>query len=189
MDSSVFKMYIHRVPPKKEDVILKDGVVDKLELTWEKYDISDLTEVKVMIPVKGVKKSPTTFTYPEDIDSAYPFVPTPVMDIEEGTTNVEKVVAHRVDSATPLDTYTVIVDYTAPDFQADDIDLTITETQLFDIVDKSTITYETGGICTDEFTNTQTFAGDAQAWGGAYLTMVAAHEVTPEFVEWSNQKV
>ena len=58
MVSSVFKMYIHRVPPKVEDVILKDGVVDKLELTWEKYDISDLTEVKVMIPVKGVKKSP-----------------------------------------------------------------------------------------------------------------------------------
>ena len=183
MDSSVIKMYIHRVPPKVEDVILKDGVVDKLELTWEKYDISDLTEVKVMIPVKGVKKSPTTFTYPEDIDSAYPFVPTPVMDIEEGTTNVEKVVAHRVDSATPLDTYTVIVDYTAPDFQADDIDLTITETQLFDIVDKSTITYETGGIGIG--TNTQTFAGDAQAWGGAYLTMVAAHEATPEFVNWA----
>ena len=183
MDSSVIKMYIHRVPPKVEDVILKDGVVDKLELTWEKYDISDLTEVKVMIPVKGVKKSPTTFTYPEDRDSAYPFVPTPVMDIEEGTTNVEKVVAYRVDSATPLDTYTVIVDYTASDFQADDIDLTITETQLFDIVDKSTITYETGGIA--EGTNTETFAGDAQAWGGAYLTMVTAHEATPEFVNWS----
>ncbi len=180
-------MHIHRVPPKVEDVILKDGVVDKLELTWEKYDISDLTEVKVMIPVKGVKKSPTTFTYPEDRDSAYPFVPTPVLDIEEGTTDVEKVVTYRVDSATPLDTYTVIVDYTAPDFAADDIDLTIHETQLFDIVDKSTVTYEYGGIANGK--NTQTFAGDASVWVGAYLTMVTAHEATPEFVEWSNQKV
>ena len=123
-------MVIYRVPPTTSDITFEGGVVESLTLKWEKYNKSDLTEVKVTGAISHVQKSEPTFTDGTITDT--PVVPT--VSHDEETADVETVIGYKgYESATPVDSYTATVDYDAPKFQADDVDLNIFETQTYDI--------------------------------------------------------
>ena len=169
-------MVIYRVPPTESDVTLDGGVVKKVEVTWEKYNKSDLTEVKLTETLGNVQNSEPTFGKPADGDSL------PSVTHDASTKSVEFVVSYSgFDSATPVDSYTATLDYTAPDFSAEDIDLDIYQTQLYDISPEG-VTHVTlsGNMDLPSGKNNN---GE---WHFAYAQMVRAHEISHEFKEWSN---
>lgn len=178
-------MVIYRVPPTTSDITFEDGVVDSLTLKWEKYNESDLTEVKITDTVAHVQKSEPTFTDGTITDT--PVVPT--VSHDEETANVETVIGYKgYESATPVDSYTATVDYDAPKFQADDIDLNIFETQTYDIMPSIESHATLTSFNSDLPANARDLdiSSSSSDWYSAYAGMVAKEENTKEFIEWSN---
>ena len=175
-------MVIYRVPPTTSDITFEDGVVDSLTLKWEKYNESDLTEVKITDTVAHVQKSEPTFTDGTITDT--PVVPT--VSHDEETSDVETLVGYKgYESATPVDSYTATVDYDAPKFQADDIDLNIFETQTYDISAESQANITSFNESLPSDARDLDISSSSGHWFGAYSGMVAKEENTKEFIEWS----
>ena len=175
-------MVIYRVPPTTSDITFEDGVVDSLTLKWEKYNESDLTEVKITDTVAHVQKSEPTFTDGTITDT--PVVPT--VSHDEETSDVETLVGYKgYESATPVDSYTATVDYDAPKFQADDIDLNIFETQTYDISAESQANITSFNESLPSDARDLDISSSSGHWFGAYSGMVAKEENTKEFKEWS----
>ena len=175
-------MVIYRVPPTTSDITFEGGVVESLTLKWEKYNESDLTEVKITDTVAHVQKSEPTFTDGTITDT--PVVPT--VSHDEETANVETVIGYKgYESATPVDSYTATVDYDAPKFQADDIDLNIFETQTYDISAESQANITSFNESLPSDARDLDISSSSGHWFGAYSGMVAKEENTKEFKEWS----
>tara|TARA_B100001250_G_scaffold409942_1_gene435340 strand:- start:13062 stop:13592 length:531 start_codon:yes stop_codon:yes gene_type:complete len=175
-------MVIYRVPPTTSDITFEGGVVESLTLKWEKYNKSDLTEVKVTGAISHVQKSEPTFTDGTITDT--PVVPT--VSHDEETANVETVIGYKgYESATPVDSYTATVDYDAPKFQADDIDLNIFETQTYDISAESQANITSFNESLPSDARDLDISSSSGHWFGAYSGMVAKEENTKEFKEWS----
>lgn len=175
-------MVIYRVPPTTSDITFEDGVVESLTLKWEKYNESDLTEVKITDTVAHVQKSEPTFTDGTITDT--PVVPT--VSHDEETSDVETLVGYKgYESATPVDSYTATVDYDAPKFQADDIDLNIFETQTYDISAESQANITSFNESLPSDARDLDISSSSGHWFGAYSGMVAKEENTKEFKEWS----
>ena len=175
-------MVIYRVPPTTSDITFEGGVVESLTLKWEKYNKSDLTEVKVTGAISHVQKSEPTFTDGTITDT--PVVPT--VSHDEETADVETVIGYKgYESATPVDSYTATVDYDAPKFQADDIDLNIFETQTYDISAESQANITSFNESLPSDARDLDISSSSGHWFGAYSGMVAKEENTKEFKEWS----
>ena len=175
-------MVIYRVPPTTSDITFEGGVVESLTLKWEKYNESDLTEVKITDTVAHVQKSEPTFTDGTITDT--PVVPT--VSHDEETSDVETLVGYKgYESATPVDSYTATVDYDAPKFQADDIDLNIFETQTYDISADSQANITSFNESLPADARDLDISSSSGHWFGAYSGMVAKEENTKEFIEWS----
>ena len=175
-------MVIYRVPPTTSDITFEGGVVESLTLKWEKYNKSDLTEVKVTGAISHIQKSEPTFTDGTITDT--PVVPT--VSHDEETANVETVIGYKgYESATPVDSYTATVDYDAPKFQADDIDLNIFETQTYDISAESQANITSFNESLPADARDLDISTSSGHWFGAYSGMVAKEENTKEFKEWS----
>ena len=175
-------MVIYRVPPTTSDITFQDGVVESLTLKWEKYNESDLTEVKITDTVAHVQKSEPTFTDGTITDT--PVVPT--VSHDEENADVETVIGYKgYESATPVDSYTATVDYDAPKFQADDIDLNIFETQPYDISAESQANITSFNESLPSDARDLDISSSSGHWFGAYSGMVAKEENTKEFKEWS----
>ena len=175
-------MVIYRVPPTTSDITFEGGVVESLTLKWEKYNKSDLTEVKVTGAISHVQKSEPTFTDGTITDT--PVVPT--VSHDEETSDVETLVGYKgYESATPVDSYTATVDYDAPKFQADDIDLNIFETQTYDISAESQANITSFNESLPSDARDLDISSSSGHWFGAYSGMVAKEENTKEFKEWS----
>ena len=175
-------MVIYRVPPTTSDITFEGGVVESLTLKWEKYNKSDLTEVKVTGAISHVQKSEPTFTDGTITDT--PVVPT--VSHDEETANVETVIGYKgYESATPVDSYTATVDYDAPKFQADDVDLNIFETQTYDISAESQANITSFNESLPPDARDLDISSSSGHWFGAYSGMVAKEENTKEFKEWS----
>ena len=175
-------MVIYRVPPTTSDITFEGGVVESLTLKWEKYNKSDLTEVKVTGAISHVQKSEPTFTDGTITDT--PVVPT--VSHDEETANVETVIGYKgYESATPVDSYTATVDYDAPKFQADDVDLNIFETQTYDISAESQANITSFNESLPSDARDLDISSSSGHWFGAYSGMVAKEENTKEFIEWS----
>ena len=175
-------MVIYRVPPTTSDITFEDGVVESLTLKWEKYNKSDLTEVKVTGAISHVQKSEPTFTDGTITDT--PVVPT--VSHDEETADVETVIGYKgYESATPVDSYTATVDYDAPKFQADDVDLNIFETQTYDISAESQANITSFNESLPSDARDLDISSSSGHWFGAYSGMVAKEENTKEFKEWS----
>ena len=175
-------MVIYRVPPTTSDITFEGGVVESLTLKWEKYNKSDLTEVKVTGAISHVQKSEPTFTDGTITDT--PVVPT--VSHDEETANVETVIGYKgYESATPVDSYTATVDYDAPKFQADDVDLNIFETQTYDISAESQANITSFNESLPSDARDLDISSSSGHWFGAYSGMVAKEENTKEFKEWS----
>ena len=175
-------MVIYRVPPTTSDITFEGGVVESLTLKWEKYNKSDLTEVKVTCAISHVQKSEPTFTDGTITDT--PVVPT--VSHDEETSDVETLVGYKgYESATPVDSYTATVDYDAPKFQADDIDLNIFETQTYDISADSQANITSFNESLPADARDLDISSSSGHWFGAYSGMVAKEENTKEFIEWS----
>ena len=175
-------MVIYRVPPTTSDITFEGGVVESLTLKWEKYNKSDLTEVKVTGAISHVQKSEPTFTDGTITDT--PVVPT--VSHDEETANVETVIGYKgYESATPVDSYTATVDYDAPKIQADDIDLNIFETQTYDISAESQANITSFNESLPSDARDLDISSSSGHWFGAYSGMVAKEENTKEFKEWS----
>ena len=175
-------MVIYRVPPTTSDITFEDGVVESLTLKWEKYNESDLTEVKITDTVAHVQKSEPTFTDGTITDT--PVVPT--VSHDEETSDVETLVGYKgYESATPVDSYTATVDYDAPKFQADDIDLNIFETQTYDISAESQANITSFNESLPSDARDLDISSSSGHWFGAYSGLVAKEENTKEFKEWS----
>ena len=175
-------MVIYRVPPTTSDITFEGGVVESLTLKWEKYNKSDLTEVKVTGAISHVQKSEPTFTDGTITDT--PVVPT--VSHDEETSDVETLVGYKgYESATPVDSYTATVDYDAPKFQADDVDLNIFETQTYDISAESQANITSFNESLPSDARDLDISSSSGHWFGAYSGMVAKEENTKEFKEWS----
>ena len=175
-------MVIYRVPPTTSDITFEGGVVESLTLKWEKYNKSDLTEVKVTGAISHVQKSEPTFTDGTITDT--PVVPT--VSHDEETSNVETVIGYKgYESATPVDSYTATVDYDAPKFQADDVDLNIFETQTYDISAESQANITSFNESLPSDARDLDISSSSGHWFGAYSGLVAKEENTKEFKEWS----
>ena len=175
-------MVIYRVPPTTSDITFEGGVVESLTLKWEKYNKSDLTEVKITGAISHVQKSEPTFTDGTITDT--PVVPT--VSHDEETANVETVIGYKgYESATPVDSYTATVDYDAPKFQADDVDLNIFETQTYDISAESQANITSFNESLPSDARDLDISSSSGHWFGAYSGMVAKEENTKEFKEWS----
>ena len=175
-------MVIYRVPPTTSDITFEGGVVESLTLKWEKYNKSDLTEVKVTGAISHVQKSEPTFTDGTITDT--PVVPT--VSHDEETADVETVIGYKgYESATPVDSYTATVDYDAPKFQADDIDLNIFETQTYDISAESQANITSFNESLPSDARDLDISSSSGHWFGAYSGLVAKEENTKEFKEWS----
>ena len=175
-------MVIYRVPPTTSDITFEGGVVESLTLKWEKYNKSDLTEVKVTGAISHVQKSEPTFTDGTITDT--PVVPT--VSHDEETANVETVIGYKgYESATPVDSYTATVDYDAPKFQADDVDLNIFETQTYDISAESQANITSFNESLPSDARDLDISSSSGHWFGAYSGLVAKEENTKEFKEWS----
>ena len=175
-------MVIYRVPPTTSDITFEGGVVESLTLKWEKYNKSDLTEVKVTGAISHVQKSEPTFTDGTITDT--PVVPT--VSHDEETANVETVIGYKgYESATPVDSYTATVDYDAPKFQADDVDLNIFETQTYDISAESQANITSFNDSLPSDARDLDISSSSGHWFGAYSGLVAKEENTKEFKEWS----
>ena len=175
-------MVIYRVPPTTSDITFEGGVVESLTLKWEKYNKSDLTEVKVTGAISHVQKSEPTFTDGTITDT--PVVPT--VSHDEETADVETVIGYKgYESATPVDSYTATVDYDAPKFQADDVDLNIFETQTYDISAESQANITSFNESLPSDARDLDISSSSGHWFGAYSGMVAKEENTKEFKEWS----
>ena len=175
-------MVIYRVPPTTSDITFEGGVVESLTLKWEKYNKSDLTEVKVTGAISHVQKSEPTFTDGTITDT--PVVPT--VSHDEETADVETVIGYKgYESATPVDSYTATVDYDAPKFQADDIDLNIFETQTYDISAESQANITSFNESLPADARDLDISSSSGHWFGAYSGLVAKEENTKEFKEWS----
>ena len=175
-------MVIYRVPPTTSDITCEGGVVESLTLKWEKYNKSDLTEVKVTGAISHVQKSEPTFTDGTITDT--PVVPT--VSHDEETADVETVIGYKgYESATPVDSYTATVDYDAPKFQADDIDLNIFETQTYDISAESQANITSFNESLPSDARDLDISSSSGHWFGAYSGLVAKEENTKEFIEWS----
>ena len=175
-------MVIYRVPPTTSDITFEGGVVESLTLKWEKYNKSDLTEVKVTGAISHVQKSEPTFTDGTITDT--PVVPT--VSHDEETADVETVIGYKgYESATPVDSYTATVDYDAPKFQADDIDLNIFETQTYDISAESQANITSFNESLPADARDLDISTSSGHWFGAYSGLVAKEENTKEFKEWS----
>ena len=175
-------MVIYRVPPTTSDITFEGGVVESLTLKWEKYNKSDLTEVKVTGAICHVQKSEPTFTDGTITDT--PVVPT--VSHDEETADVETVIGYKgYESATPVDSYTATVDYDAPKFQADDVDLNIFETQTYDISAESQANITSFNESLPSDARDLDISSSSGHWFGAYSGLVAKEENTKEFKEWS----
>ena len=175
-------MVIYRVPPTTSDITFEGGVVESLTLKWEKYNKSDLTEVKVTGAISHVQKSEPTFTDGTITDT--PVVPT--VSHDEETADVETVIGYKgYESATPVDSYTATVDYDAPKFQADDVDLNIFETQTYDISAESQANITSFNESLPSDARDLDISSSSGHWFGAYSGLVAKEENTKEFKEWS----
>ena len=170
-------MVIYRVPPTTSDITFEGGVVESLTLKWEKYNKSDLTEVKITGAISHVQKSEPTFTDGTITDT--PVVPT--VSHDEETSDVETLVGYKgYESATPVDSYTATVDYDAPKFQADDVDLNIFETQTYDISAESQANITSFNESLPSDARDLDISSSSGHWFGAYSGLVAKEENTKE---------
>ena len=85
-------------------------------------------------------------------------------------------------------TLSATVDYDAPKFQADDIDLNIFETQTYDIMPSIESHATLTSFNSDLPANARDLdiSSSSSDWYSAYAGMVAKEENTKEFIEWSN---